>query len=880
MQYITFHQENNLKIAFLAFDIEYEGMKKNYIDEGLIQVGANASVLKEVIAYKLPSTLTTGKKKKRKALSVSEQREFLSELLPILNDLGIEHIVVCQPDYFKTLTGLAAAALEVGTIYPPAPAQYANFSHLRVTYAPNFKMAFYDPVKTSQGIETAMKAVVADRLNKYEDPGANIIKFAYYPQTCNEVREALNQLVDIKTLSCDIEAFSLQHHDAGIASIAFAWSEHEGIAFQVDFAPGYINHPIRELLIEFFLEWQHRATKECKIIWHNAAYDLTVLVYQLFTESLSGDFTQDDIFDLLVNADRIEDTKIISYLATNSCAGNKLGLKAQAVEFAGNYAVEDIKDVTKIPIRELLEYNLIDCLSTWFVYNKNYPLMVADNQENIYREIFLPSLVDVVDMQLTGLPVDMKQVAISKAEITKIRDNAVAKMLSNTTVIEYTHFLKEQEVEKLHGKWKKKRTSVSEINLEFNPASAKQLAGLLYDKTFMNLPILGTTDSGAPSTEGKHLKAIKDFPLSKDILDFLDALIDFKDSSILLSTFIPALENARLAPDGYYYMHGNFNLGGTVSGRLSSSDPNLQNIPAKSRLAKWIKMCVKAHQGWLFVGLDFDSLEDKISALLTKDPNKLKVYTDGYDGHCLRAHSYFGDQMPDIDGSSVAGINSIADKYPDLRQDSKAPTFLLTYGGTHHGLMNNCGFVALMAQQIELNYHELYRVSDEFVAAQIDGAVKNGYIEVAFGLRVRTPILSQVVLTKRHTPHAAMRESRTAGNAIGQSWGLLNNRAASEFMKKVRKNPARRKNIRICCQIHDAQYYLVKDSDTVLHWLNGALTTAVKWQQHSAISHPDVKLSGKVSIFYPNWAKEYSIPNDATIQDIHDIAQSILQTPS
>ena len=64
--------------------------------------------------------------------------------------------------------------------------------------------------------------------------------------------------------------------------------------------------------------------------------------------------------------------------------------------------------------------------------------------------------------------------------------------------------------------------------------------------------------------------------------------------------------------------------------------------------------------------------------MLTKDPNKLKVYTDGYDGHCLRAYSYFGHKMTGIDPTSVESINSIEAKYPDERQDSKAPTFLLT----------------------------------------------------------------------------------------------------------------------------------------------------------------------------------------------------------
>ena len=61
-----------------------------------------------------------------------------------------------------------------------------------------------------------------------------------------------------------------------------------------------------------------------------------------------------------------------------------------------------------------------------------------------------------------------------------------------------------------------------------------------------------------------------------------------------------------------------------------------------------LKQCFEYQSGWLFVGLDFDSLEDKISAVTTRDPGKIKVYTDGYDGHCLRAFAYFGEHMPDI----------------------------------------------------------------------------------------------------------------------------------------------------------------------------------------------------------------------------------------
>lgn len=76
---------------------------------------------------------------------------------------------------------------------------------------------------------------------------------------------------------------------------------------------------------------------------------------------------------------------------------------------------------------------------------------------------------------------------------------------------------------------------------------------------------------------------------------------------------------------------------------------NLQNIPASSAYAEDIKLAFRAATGWLFVGADFNSLEDYISALTTKDKNKLKVYTDGFDGHCLRAATYFAENMRDIE---------------------------------------------------------------------------------------------------------------------------------------------------------------------------------------------------------------------------------------
>ena len=241
--------------------------------------------------------------------------------------------------------------------------------------------------------------------------------------------------------------------------------------------------------------------------------------------------------------------------------------------------------------------------------------------------------------------------------------------------------------------------------------------------------------------------------------------------------------------------------------------------------------------------------------------------TDGYDGHCLRAYSYFGDQMEGIDPESVESINSIESKYKDLRQESKAPTFALTYQGTYITLMKNCGFSEEKAKMVERKYHEMYKVSTDWVQAKLDQAAIDGYITVAFGMRVRTPLLAQVIRGTSKTPYEAEAEGRTAGNALGQSWCLLNSRAWVEFMDKVRAGE-HRLDIRPCAQIHDAGYALIRDNIETVMYMNQHLVEAVNWNDHPDIYHPDVGLGGELSLFYPSWAKEITIPNDATADEI------------
>lgn len=806
----------------------------------------------------------------KKKTPVKEIKAYIQEeLISVFEDNKVEYLIVGDADYFKALTGATKVEANLGYVLD------CKFGEWKVVYVPNFRASFYDPEAVKAKISQGMEALINHRSNKYQAPGSDIIHSEYYPDSYEAIKDALNQLLEANIpLSIDIEAFSLRHHTAGIGTISFAWDEHNGIAFAVDYEPipgateapygnqGY-NGPVRQLLKDFFIKFT------AKTLYHNITYDAYVMIYQLF---------MDDLLDnpgllngLEVMLKNWHDTKIIAYLASNSCSGNHLSLKDQAQRFAGNYAQEDIKDIRNIPLPKLLTYNLVDSLSTWYVFNKHWPTVIHDQQLDIYETIFQPACVDITQMQLTGLPLNMTRVKEVRKILEHDENSALDKIHGSSIIKDFTHILRENWATAKNQKLKVKRVTAADSVEEFNPGSGNQLQKLLFD--FLDLPILGYTKNKQPSTKAGDIKALRNHTASQEIIDLLDALLEYKAVNKILNTFIPAFEESAQGKDGWHYLYGNFNIGGTVSGRLSSSSPNLQNIPSSgTKYAKVIKSCFQAKPGWIFVGLDFSSLEDRISALTTKDKNKLKVYTDGYDGHCLRAYAYFQEEMPDII-DTVESINSIDKKYKSIRQDSKPPTFALTYQGTFITLMRNCGFSEEKSKRIENRFLDLYADSVKWVQDKLNQASKDGYVTVAFGLRVRTPLLKQVVRGNSKTPYEAEAEGRTAGNALGQSWGLLNNRAASEYMAIVRKSKFAH-DILPGAHIHDAQYYTIRDDIDVVQHLNTHLVKAVQWQDHPDIYHDEVKLGGELSLFFPTWEHEVVIPNGATDQEIRSLVEN------
>ena len=866
MRYLTFKdpEPTTYEVCFLMPRLQKKEIERHYLVPHL------AGMEDTLLAYDLF--------KNGKTTKVAEQREYLGKLLPILQTLGVKYLVVTDAEYFKTLTKGKSTEAGLGYVFPSAPVIEANLSggEFQVIYCPHYSRIFYNPEKIEQEIRISLNALKNHRNNTYDDPGLDIIHFAAYPDTVGSIRTWLVRLLDMHCdLSGDIECFSLKHYDAGIGTISFSWNKHEGIAFPIDLLDNVSDQiQVRHMLVEFFAELKARGHK---IIWHRIAFDVTVLIYQLYMTDILD--TEGLLRGMDVLLDKWECTLLITYLATNSCAGNRLGLKFQAQEFAGDWGLddEDYKDIRKIPLADLLQYNLVDTLSTWYVFEKHHSTMVRDGQEPLYEGLFKSSMKDIIQMQLTGMPLNMVEVIRLNDSFKAISQAAEDRMQANPALQRYLAVVNQEWVDMKNATLKKKRVTLLDAKEDFNPGSSQQLQRILYDENQMALPVLDLTDSKLPATKASTLEKLINHTTDPDIKSFLEDLIEYKSLDKLITSFLPAMLDAPMGPDGWHYLFGNFNLGGTISGRLSSSGPNLQNIPAngktplKKKLAKAIKKCFQAPPGWLFVGLDFSSLEDRISALTTKDPNKLKVYTDGFDGHCLRAYGYFDDQMPDIIPDDVVSINSIAVKYPALRQDSKTPTFLLTYQGTWVGIMHQLGWTEEKARLIESRYHALYVVSDQWVESRIEEAGRDGYLTVAFGLRLRTPMLHQVIMGTNRTPYEAIAESRSAGNACGQSYGLLNNRASVEFMTKVRTSPYRL-SIRPCAQIHDAQYYMIQDTMDEILFTNDHLVAACEWQNDPLIAHPIVKLGGNLSVFFPNWSTGLEIPNKASADDIKSLA--------
>ena len=746
----------------------------------------------------------------------------------------IDKLIIADSNYFKFITKIQKISTWYGAL---VPGKYAGYTRFTCVYVPHFKSLFKSPENKSI-IDAGLNAAVRNQ--------ANIIHASTYALTYSSDRELLDSLYTHDTLAVDIETTGLSL-DSSIISISFAWNKNEG---------GAIYFPTNGIYYtkKFF------ETYTGKLIFHNSLFDVKLLVRDWWMEH-STDYL--GMLKGLSYFKNVHDTMLLAYLQKNATTPISLKLKDVALAHTGNYAI-DVNNIVDCDKEDILKYNLIDTLATYYLWEK-YKLQTLSEP---YTAIFQPSIYPIIKMMLIGLPLDNERVSevhrLLKEEETKLKLT-----IQNTSIIQdFNKQLQYETCIKRNSELKKLKKTIDEFaHIKFNPFSNTQLSTLLYTK--LEFPILDKTKKGFPKTDAETLKLLKTHILDSNVLALLDNISTLIDVNKINNTFIKAFMKEK------DFLHGNLRLGGTQSGRLSSNSPNLTNLPSKGKMGKLVKSCFKAKPGWLFAGADFTALEEKIGTILSKDPERKKIYTQGYDGHSVRAYAYFPEDMPKITtalaktttlSDKVDIINSIAKLYPELRTKSKAPTFALQYLGTAYTLHKRTGFPMEQAIQIEKAFHSLYAESDKFNNKNKVFMEKHGYVNCAFGLQLRTPIVAQCVLDNSKTPYEAQAEVRSANNAITQSWGMLLNRAIIATNTRI-EEAGYGEHILPINMIHDAAYFMLKDEPKYIKFLNDVLIEEMEWQEHLTIASNDIHITAEMEIG-KSWADLKPLQNNATLVEI------------
>jgi DNA polymerase-1 len=282
----------------------------------------------------------------------------------------------------------------------------------------------------------------------------------------------------------------------------------------------------------------------------------------------------------------------------------------------------------------------------------------------------------------------------------------------------------------------------------FNLGSPKQLGEILFEK--LQLPVIKKTPTGAPSTAEEVLMELAlDYPLPK-------LLLEHRSLSKLKSTYTDKLPEMINATTGR--VHTSYHQAVAATGRLSSTDPNLQNIPIRTQEGRRIRQAFVAPEGYKIVAADYSQIELRIMAHLSADPGLLKAFNEGRDVHTATASEVF--EVP------LASVSA------EQRRKAKAINFGLIYGMSAFGLARQLHLGRNEAQQYIDRYFERYPGVAQYMDRTRALAREQGYVETLFGRRLYLPNINA-----RNKMHAQAAE-RTAINAPMQG-------TAADIIKKA-----------------------------------------------------------------------------------------------
>ena len=282
----------------------------------------------------------------------------------------------------------------------------------------------------------------------------------------------------------------------------------------------------------------------------------------------------------------------------------------------------------------------------------------------------------------------------------------------------------------------------------FNLGSTKQLGEILFEK--LGLPVIRKTPKGAPSTAEEVLAELAlDYPLPK-------VLLEYRGLSKLKSTYTDKLPSMVNPETGR--LHTSYHQAVTATGRLSSSDPNLQNIPIRSEDGRRIRRAFIAPEGWLVVAADYSQIELRIMAHLSRDAGLLDAFNEGLDVHAATASEVF-----------EVSLDSVSS---EQRRKAKAINFGLIYGMSAYGLARQLHLGRQEAQDYIDRYFERYPGVQDYMDRTRALAHEQGYVETLFGRRLYLPEINARNKTRQQGAE------RTAINAPMQG-------SAADIIKKA-----------------------------------------------------------------------------------------------
>lgn len=478
----------------------------------------------------------------------------------------------------------------------------------------------------------------------------------------DKIKEFIAKISDLEFCSFDTETTGVDPITSELVGMSFSFIENE--AYYVPFPKNFEECKNQVELFRNFLE-----NEKILKIGQNIKYDIIVL-------KKYGIDVKGKLFDTMIahyvlnpelrhNMDYMAETYLqYQTIHIDELIGprgkNQLNMRDIAPEKVCDYACEDA-DIT-LKLKNVLEKEVI-----------------ANNAEKLLYEIEFPLIYVLADMEHTGVRLDSEALKESSNEITKSLLNI------------------EKEIHILAG-------------IEFNINSAKQVGEILFEKlSVMEKP--KKTKTGQYTTNEEILEKIKDkHPIIPKILEY-------RGIKKLLSTYIDALPLLVNPKDGK--IHTSYNQTVTATGRLSSSNPNLQNIPIRNEQGKEIRKAFIPDEGSVFFSADYSQIELRIMAHLSQDPHMIEAFKSDEDIHSATASKIY--KTP---------INEVSS---DMRRKAKTANFGIIYGISTFGLAERLTIPRGEAKELIDGYFETYPNVKTYMDDSIKIAREKGYVETVFG---------------------------------------------------------------------------------------------------------------------------------------------------